>query len=61
MVIHTCNPSTLEAERVRGQPGLHSETLIQKQTTTTKKKTKSNKREEGREMRRRRRRGGVAG
>jgi hypothetical protein len=36
MVAHTCSSSSLEAEvgglRVPGQPGLHSETLSQKQT-----------------------------
>jgi hypothetical protein len=34
VVIHSCNPSTQEAEaeglRVQGQPGLHSKTLFQK-------------------------------
>jgi hypothetical protein len=34
LVMQTCNPSTLEAEagrlRVQGQPGLHSDSLTQK-------------------------------
>jgi hypothetical protein len=44
MVVHNCNPSTLEAEgrelQVPGQPKLHSETLSQtnKQTKKTGKK-----------------------
>jgi hypothetical protein len=37
---HTCNPSTQKVEveglRVPGQPGLHSETLSQKQNKTPK-------------------------
>jgi hypothetical protein len=40
VVAHTCNPSTQEAEveglQVWGQPGLHSETLPQKQNETKK-------------------------
>jgi hypothetical protein len=39
MVVHTCNPSTREAEvggsRVQSQPGLHRKSLSQKQTSAS--------------------------
>jgi hypothetical protein len=44
VVIHICNPSTMEAETeqatVPHQPGLHSETLFQKITKPNQDKTR---------------------
>jgi hypothetical protein len=38
VVVHSCNPSTWEAEAggwgIQGQPGLHSETLLERERQT---------------------------